>query len=98
MAQNKVDVPLFESGDEIILTRRFRHCLRYGLLGRTDVDVVFRTLHLSVYRRAAGELAEARRLERRCYCIAVVIGGEIDQTVILPSVDPAVGLFTPYII
>ena len=98
MAQDKVDVPLFELRDEIILARRFSHSLRYSLLGRTDVDVVFRPLHPSVYRRAAGELAEAGSLERRCYCIAVVVSGEIDKTVIFPSVDPAVGLLTPDII
>ena len=98
MAQDKVDVPLFELGDEIILARRFSHSLRYSLLGRTDVDAVFRPLHPSVYRRAAGELAEAGSLERRCYCIAVVVSSEIDKTVIFPSVDPAVGLLTPDII
>ena len=98
IAQDKVNVPILELGDEIILARRFSHCLRYSLLGRTDVDAVFRPLHPSVYRRAAGELAEARCLERRCDGLAVIVSGKIDQTVILPAVDPAVGLLTPDII
>ena len=65
---------------------------------RSYINLVRRLLKPAVNGGAAGELAEARSLERRGYDLAAVVGGEIHQSMIFPAVDLAVGLLTLHIV
>ncbi len=59
VAENKVDIPLFQSCDEIIFAGGGSHCLGNHSLGRLDVNLVFGTFKTVLNGSAAGELAEA---------------------------------------
>ena len=47
---------------------------------------------------SACEFTESRSLERGRDSIAVIIQCKVNETVILPTIDPAVSLLTAYII
>ncbi len=59
VAEDKVDVLLLQTGDEIIFAGGGSHSLGDHSLGRLDVNLVFGTFKPVVNGGAAGELAEA---------------------------------------
>nr|WP_301425629.1 hypothetical protein [Bacteroides intestinalis] len=98
VAENHIYVPGFQSGDKIRLVSGIGKNISYLTLRGSDINFILRFLETAVNCSTTCELAETRRLERRCYGLAVVIGGKIYKSMVFAPVDPAVGLLTPYII
>ena len=98
IAENKVDVLLFQLGNEIILASGYDHCVRDNSFRWSNINLTLCPLETIINGCTAGELAEAGSLERLRDGFAVIIKSEIHQSVIFPAVDPAVCLLTPYII
>lgn len=93
VTQHKVDVLFFQFGYEIILAGDCCHCIGYQPICWLDVDFILVSLELTFYCGATRNLAESGGFQGCGYGIAVVVCDEIDQTVILTSVDFTVGHF-----
>ena len=98
VAQRKVDILFFQLGDKIILACGRCHCIGHLPLCGLDVDFLLVTLELTFDSGSTRKLAESGCFQRCGYGIAVVIRGEIYQTVILTPIDFAVGHLASYII
>ena len=89
MAQHRVNPFLLEPGNECFLVIRigenrkdgaFRHFGEFPVF-----NLLFGTGKLPLYGFIAGSLPEERRLERVAHLVPCIIGGRINQPMILPS-------------
>ena len=85
-------------GNEIILACGCGKDLGNCPFRRSGVNPFFGAPEASIYRLPPCELAKSRSLERIGDNLAVIVSHEIDKTVVLASVHPAVGRLTLHII
>ena len=98
VAENNIYAAVLQLGCKILLISDAGKHIGNSVPCRCDINLVFGALEASLHGGTACELAETGSLERIGDNLAIIIGGEIHQTVIFAPVNPAVGLLTPYII
>ena len=95
VAENNIYAAVFQLGGEILLIGGAGKYIGNSVSCRCDINLVFGSLEASLHGGTACEFAEARSLERIGDNLAFIVGGKIHQTVILSTVNPAVGPLTP---